>query len=270
MTPKIPRFHRQRFLLLLLDMAGGKLSKTDFQKMLFLSQKKANFSYYDFVPYHYDCYSFQMQSDIDLLESYGWLKQKARNIMLLAKPKACLKDNELTAIKKFTIPGKLSIKALNKVSYKKVHTEKSKLKCLYTIGYEGLSFESYANRLLEYDVRLLCDVRKNPLSRKFGFSKGILSRLLPKLNIEYRHLPDLGIQSIRRKSLHTAEDYEQLFKVYKKELPQKKQSLQLLEKWYNKYERIAIFCFEKAYHSCHRHCISDYLKNKHNIKSCHI
>ncbi len=74
--PKIPKFYRQRFLLLLLEMAGGHLSKMDFQKLLFLSQKEAEFSYYDFVPYHYGCYSFQAQSDIELLESFGWLEEK--------------------------------------------------------------------------------------------------------------------------------------------------------------------------------------------------
>jgi hypothetical protein len=39
---------------------------------------------------------------------------------------------------------------------------------IYTLGYEGISLEAYINKLIKNDVKLLCDVRKNPLSRKFG------------------------------------------------------------------------------------------------------
>jgi len=45
-----------------------------------------------------------------------------------------------------------------------------------TIGYEGSSLEGYLNRLLHAGVTLLCDVRRNPLSRKYGFSKSTLAK----------------------------------------------------------------------------------------------
>ena len=296
-TPKIPKFYRQRFLLLLLEMTGWRLSKMDFQKLLFLSQKEAGFSYYDFVPYHYGCYSFQAQSDIELLESFGWLEEKPESISLLAKPGACLSNDVLGEIDRFTkqfkglrgrkliryvyerypyyaTRSKIAAEVLNETSYKRVSIERNKLtgkdKVIYTIGYEGLSFESYVNQLLKHDVRLLCDVRKNPLSRKFGFSKGILSRLLPKLGIEYLHMPDLGIRSEMRQELNSAADYEKLFKAYRKTLPQNIESLQTLEQLLKEHKRIALTCFEKEHHSCHRHCISDYLENKSNIRICHI
>lgn len=295
--PKKPKYYRQRFLLLLLEMAGGRLSKIDFQKLLFLSQQEAEFSYYDFVPYHYGCYSFQAQSDIELLESFGWLEDKTKSLTLLAKPQACLKNNELVAIDRFTkrfksyrgkklltyvyerypyyaTRSKIAAEVLNEETYKKVITEKNKLtskaKVIYTIGYEGCSFESYVNQLLKYDVRLLCDVRKNPLSRKFGFSKGVLSRVLPKLGIEYLHMPDLGIRSEMRQELNSADDYAKLFKTYRKTLPQKIESLQLLERLLKEHERIALTCYEKEFHFCHRHCISDYMENSSNIRICHI
>ncbi|WP_348602891.1 DUF488 family protein [Bartonella tribocorum] len=43
--------------------------------------------------------------------------------------------------------------------------------CFFTIGYEGKSLENYLNCLLENNIKILCDVRKNPISRKYGFSK---------------------------------------------------------------------------------------------------
>jgi len=296
-TPKIPKFYRQRFLLVLLEMAGGSLSKIDFQKLLFLSQKKAGFSYYDFVPFHFGCYSFQAQSDIELLESSGWLEEKGKRIKILKKPQACLNDNELVKVDKFTkqfkdfrgekllkyvyehypyyaTHSKIASTVLSEVSYERVCDVTSRLKgtakILYTIGYEGLSFEAYVNQLLRHDVKLLCDVRKNPLSRKFGFSKGALGRLLPKLGINYLHIPDLGIKSEMRRELNTADDYARLFSAYRKVLPQKEESLQLLESLLEEHERIALTCFEKEYNSCHRHCVSDYLADESNLSVSHI
>ena len=41
---------------------------------------------------------------------------------------------------------------------------------LQTLGHEGHSLESYLNRLLKPGTSVLCDVRLNPLSRKFGLT----------------------------------------------------------------------------------------------------
>jgi len=294
---KIPKYYRQRFLLVLLEKSGGCLSKTDFQKLLFLSQKEAGFSYYDFVPYHYGCFSFQAQSDLELLASWGWLEEKNNRINLRSKPRTSLSDDALISIEDFTedfidyrgqklltyvyerypyyaTHSKISAEVMNETAYQKVVSEREGLrgqyKVIYTIGYEGLSFESYVNLLLRNDVRLLCDLRKNPLSRKFGFSKGILGRLLPKLGIPYLHIPDLGIESEKRQTLNTTEDYARIFSVYSKALPQKKDSLALLEILLKKYQRIALTCFEKTSHLCHRHCVSDYLERERKIRITHL
>lgn len=295
--PKIPKFYRQRFVLALIEATGPKLYKIDFQKLLFLSQKEAEFSYYDFVPYNFGCYSFQAQSDVELLESLGWLEEKTKSITLLSNPGLCLNHDQLSAIDRFAnhfkgyrgrklvtyvyeqypyyaTRSKIAADVLGKASNKKVSIERNRLKsnsrAIYTIGYEGLSFEEYVNRLLRHDVLLLCDVRKNPLSRKFGFSKSFLRRLLPKLGIEYFHIPDLGIRSEMRKELNTQEDLKKLFSRYRKTLPQKKESLRLIEDLFKKYKRIALTCFEKEHNSCHRHCISDYLSNENNMKIRHL
>jgi len=294
---RLPKFYRQRFLLLLLEMAGGKLSKTDFQKLIFLSKEESSFSYYDFVPYQFGCYSFQAQSDIELLEKKGWLESKPKSIKLIVSPGECLNKEEIDAIECFiskfkSIRGKklityvyeqypycatrseIASDILNNESYEQIRKERKKLvskaKVVFTIGYEGISFEAYINQLLVHDVKLLCDVRKNPLSRKFGFSKGMLSNLLPKLGIEYTHIPDLGIQSELRKDLNSVDDYQILFKKYRKTLPSHRESIELLEKLLNSHKRIALTCFEKEHTSCHRHCVTDYLESKKNLKVLHI
>jgi len=295
--PKTPKYYRQRFLLLLLERVGGDLSKLDFQKLLFLSQQEAGFSYYDFVPYHYGCYSFQAQSDINLLESLGWLEEKQRSVRLRQKPEDALSFDDRVALDRFAsrlegcrgqdllvyvykhypyyaTRSKIAEDVLGKAAYRTVQAEQDKIKrktnVLYTIGYEGRSFESYVNCLLKHDVKLLCDVRQNPLSRKFGFSKGLLNGLLPKLGIAYRHLPELGIPSDLRKELDTAEDYTRLFKNYRATLADKTELLQLLQTLVGEHERIALTCFEKEQYRCHRHCISDYLQHHYHIRVCHL
>ncbi len=295
--PINPKYHRQRFLLVLLELAGGKLSKMDIQKLLFLSQQETECPYYDFVPYHYGCYSFQAQSDIELLESRGWLHTEGNDIQLLAKSTAGMASDELNRASLFAkkykdyrgtelvrhvyerfpyyaIHSKMAKNILNERSYEAVMQAgrkiKSNAKELFTIGYEGLSFEKYVNLLICHDVRLLCDVRRNPLSRKFGFSKGSLSHLLPTLGIEYIHIPELGVASEGRKNLKTESDYMRLFDSYRKYLPQKKKNLEKLCELLDQYIRIALTCFEKQHDSCHRHCISEYMEDAKGFKAVHL
>ena len=49
----------------------------------------------------------------------------------------------------------------------------------------GKCLETYLNQLLRAGVTLLCDVRRNPLSRKYGFSKSTLSHACA---VSYTHL----------------------------------------------------------------------------------
>ncbi|MCB1194143.1 MAG: DUF488 family protein [Leptospiraceae bacterium] len=85
---------------------------------------------------------------------------------------------------------------------------------MFTIGYEGKSIEEFINSLIKENIRALCDVRNNPLSMKYGFSKGQLKKITNNFKIEYFHIPGLGIPSQKRKNLSTNEDYLNLFKSY--------------------------------------------------------
>src|SRR5690606_27897196 len=124
---------------------------------------------------------------------------------------------------------------------------------LFTIGYEGISLEKYLQKLVRNNVKLLVDVRKNPLSMKFGFSKTLLKRYCNSLGIEYLHIPEVGINSNKRQELETQADYDRLFTDYRKTTlsdtsDQQKQILDLLKN----YRRIALTCFEAEPCRCHR------------------
>jgi uncharacterized protein (DUF488 family) len=137
-----------------------------------------------------------------------------------------------------------------------------------TIGYEGITFENYINKLITNDIQILCDVRKNPYSMKFGFSKNMLKYALEQVGIKYIHLPELGIESEDRQVLNTLEDYKTLFKEYETTTIQTDEAQQALKYIYDisKQENIALTCFEKDIEYCHRGVIAKELHHKYQLQ----
>ena len=134
---------------------------------------------------------------------------------------------------------------------------------IVTIGYEGLTLEAYLNLLLKDGVTLLCDVRRNALSRKYGFSKGTLAKGCEGVGIRYEHLPQLGIDSSLRKNLSDQESYDRLFARYEQDvLPQQTDALKVIADWVAQGERVALTCYEHLPGQCHRHCVSEALEKR--------
>ena len=104
---------------------------------------------------------------------------------------------------------------------------------------------------------MLCDVRKNPLSRKLGFSKEKLQHITEQIGIKYVHIPALGIESEKRTDLKTSDDYENLFAEYSRTLSSHKMQLDYLYSLLKKNSRVALMCYEKVPPMCHRHVIRD-------------
>ncbi len=300
MNIKPPKFHRQKVLLGLLYSLNGSVSKMDFQKYAFLFFRESlGGKYYSFIPYRFGCYSFHLASDLESLEKQQYLKLSETEINLLDgfKPIDWLTNDE----KYQTVKYSREIKQQNtkkydliKYVYKKhpyfaINSEMINIcneetqslinqqqikdndeEVLYTIGYEGKSFEEYSNLLIKNGVKLLCDVRKNPFSMKFGFSKKPLSTILPKIKIEYLHIPQLGVNSEEREGLNSVLDYKILFDHYKESLPSKQEGLIKIFDLVKQHKKVAITCFEKTHKMCHRHCVSDYLEHFYKIKVTHL
>jgi uncharacterized protein (DUF488 family) len=67
------------------------------------------------------------------------------------------------------------------------------LRCgIFGVGYEGQSIDAFICGLLSSGTRILADVRLNAISRKRGFSKGLLGASLTDAGIGYWHVPELG------------------------------------------------------------------------------
>lgn len=153
---------------------------------------------------------------------------------------------------------------LDKAQLEKVKAAKPNgtKRVLFTIGYEGISLEKYLVRLLKNDVKVLVDVRNNPLSMKYGFSKTLLAKYCQSLGIRYVHIPEVGIQSEQRQELKTQADYDKLFAVYRnqnltKTTRAQTEILNLLKE----NQRIALTCFEANICQCHRKHLAEAIEN---------
>lgn len=269
--------YRQKTLIGLLSAFGGHLLSTDFQKYLFLFtrefQQEPSF---EFVPYRFGSFSFQSYADKRRLVEIGaladtddWQLQEGFSTEGLvdgaAFDRCYAKYSHLKGTKLlqdvyrrypyYAINSERAAKIMNtqEVSVITAARPAAAAACFFTIGYEGSSLEGYLNRLIKNSVKTLVDVRRNPLSRKYGFSKKTLSDTAKKLGIGYVHIPELGIASDRRQELNTQADYDRLFNSYEKqELKQNGKALQDLFDIFVKNKRVAITCFEADVCMCHR------------------
>jgi uncharacterized protein (DUF488 family) len=278
-----PTYKRQRFLLSFVKQISGTVTSTDLQKLIFLSKANEVSEYYEFIPYKYGSYSFQLTEDLDILKRAGYIVSKDSRIhatgnfinnnqysitgergdMLIKK---VYREQPYYAINSEILGRLFDSAEISKIKQMKKSFRKEN-QVLFTIGYEGKSIEAFVNLLIKNDVRLLCDVRKNPLSRKFGFSKNKLKHIIETVGLSYVHIPDLGIESNKRTCLETKEDYQRLFKGYKNELANHHVQLESLFSLLQTKKRIALMCYEKDPDMCHRHVIRDYLINTHAAES---
>jgi len=116
--------------------------------------------------------------------------------------------------------------------------------------------------LIENNIDALVDVRRNAFSMKHGFSKSQLRDYAEKTDIRYLHLPNLGIPSNMRHNLQDPQAYRKLFEYYESEiLPNQEEDIEYIRSLLDRYARIALTCFERDFHLCHRHKITGYLEN---------
>ncbi len=284
-------FDRQKRLLALLDTHGGEVKKLDFQKLLFLyCVSVERVPSYEFVPYKFGGFSFTSYADKRRLTENGLLDDTEHTWKLTRAGKAVgkvssgtwaemhrfakqyegLRGNALVAAAyrqhpyyaiRSEIAGRVlkrDASAMAAVEAARPHPGKAGI-C--TIGYEGRSLEAYLNLLIKSGVTVLCDVRRNPLSRKYGFAKRTLSSSCEGVGIRYEHMPELGIDGQRRRELETQADYDALFADYERDdLPKQQKALKQIAAWVRKGERVALTCYESLPQQCHRHCVAEALE----------
>ena len=287
-------FYRRKIILALLQLFEGELEKIRLQKLLFLFTQRQEKAEYDFIPYKFGCYSYSANADLTTMASKGMLTETDSHFKSNEKTDylKALKETDKKQLQEIKmLYGKMTANALMKHTYinfpywatKSIKAEsiltsdefekvnkskpKSNKTVLFTIGYEGISLEEYLNRLLKNDVKILVDVRNNPLSMKYGFSKSQLKRYCENLGIQYMHFPEVGIQAEQRQELNAQTDYDKLFAIYRKSnltktVPTQTVILNLLKQ----HKRIALTCFEANICQCHRKHLAEAIESLPNFE----
>ena len=286
-------FYRRKVILGLLEVFGNELEKIRLQKLLFLLAKNQIKPEYDFIPYKYGCYSFSANADLNAMVKKGTIKESDATFakvdeaiyfnMLKPIDQQKIKDlkksyGRMTAhsLMKHTymnyplwaIKSVIAKEILDEKYYQKVldAVPKSDSTIIFTIGYEGISLEEYLIRLVRNDVKILIDVRRNPLSMKFGFSKTLLQKYCNALDIEYLHFPDVGIESDKRQELNNQSDYDKLFDDYKKStIPKTLETQNKILDLLKSKKRIALTCFEADICQCHRTHLAEALHSNQSF-----
>lgn len=283
----------QAILLGLLHALGGRKSNLDFQRLLFLyCQDQGEHAPYSFIPYRYGAFSYVSYEDRRRIIERGYMAEDDKNWILTEAGRRTVVENayHLESTRDFTRQwGRMTGNALIAETYRRfpyfaTRSESApKILCnepdtldrieqarprtgppgLVTIGYEGRSLDAYLVMLHKDGVDVLCDVRRNAISRKYGFSKRTLASICKKVDIQYEHLPQLGIASEERRGLRTHHDYTALFRKYKQTcLPSQKGALHTVRSWLADGRRVALTCYELQPGQCHRHCVTEALQKQ--------
>ena len=283
---------RQKVVLSLLAKAPVLPTRTQFIKWLFLLRQesvlKDDPTFYDFLPYRYGPFSFVAYRELDELARDGFLwdgqltipAEMAETVQQIvdALPRRA-KDAIAHILASY---GALSNDDLIEVVYRRYpwYARRSELRpasstppaplAIYTIGYEGKSVDAFLNNLLQAGIRRVIDVRHNPLSYKYGFSKTSLLKLADGVGIQYTHIPELGIESNQRKDLHSDGDYQRLLQAYEIEyLPRQSAALEQAGKLLREAPS-ALLCFEADVQHCHRGCLALYLARLTDMQIIHL
>lgn len=282
-------YYRRKLLLALLQMFDNSLERISLQKLLLIFSEKQTKPDFHFVPYRKGCYSFQANADLNTMIKYNqvmevdkvWhkidtidyiidLKDADRKLLRLIKNQHSGKSkDELIRYTYLQYPyyalnSSIVHKVLTDSEYEVVEgfrpTQESTL--LFTIGYEGVTLEQYLNKLIINNIKVLCDVRKNPLSMKYGFNKNQLKTACEGVGITYIHIPELGIESDMRQEINTQQDYDKLFMRYRNEILQETHSQQeFIIELVKSNKRVALTCFEANICQCHRKHLAEAIKH---------
>jgi len=284
----------QRVILSFLLGHQGSPSKTRLVKMAFLVAQELpegeRGPFYDFLPYKYGPFSFALYRDLNELARDGWIRgdedleilktRKTEAAEEVEKMPVSLREGVAKIERRFS---RVSDHHLIKIIYDRYprFTYFSELKAqsssppvapisIYTIGYEGTSVDGFLNACIQHGIKQILDVRNNPWSRKWGFTKNALAEFCSKVGIEYRHLPELGVPQEQRENLSTPASRRALLNRYEKAiLPRHQeamgQALRLIRT-----QPTALLCVEADANSCHRSRLAQALARNSGLPVHHL
>ena len=265
--------NRQKIVLVILRLAGGTVSRTQLTKWAFLlaheSPNGGGGAFFDFVPYKYGPFSFSLYQEVGKLVKQGLVREAGPSRWsitragqeVVSKIGGVWLHDARWVLRKY---GDLDADALTLNVYERypwftVNSEIDRREtrpigsmAVYTAGYERLSVDAFFNGLMKTGIKRLVDVRRNPVSRRYGFHRSTLRRIGGYLDVEYTHLPELGIPSSSRVGLSSFEDYQDLLGRYEDGLlPEQAEGIESLSRLVQQTPSVLV-CMEADPEWCHR------------------
>jgi hypothetical protein len=282
------QFHRQRVLIEFLRQAGRPVGKIELMKWAFLlkaaTPNRGGSAFYEFVPYKFGPYSFCLNREAEEMAGAGVLAVDEKYWILATGTGVSPPPAEVVADIKGLVQRfkNVQLEALLDHVYKShkeytVNSTREKLAtrleaapAIHTVGYEGRQLDGLLDVLVQNGIRRLIDVRRNPVSRRFGFHKSTLFRHCSKLDIHYSHKPELGIPSEERSHLAESRDYAELFDRYERDtLTARFADVQDVADTM-KQEPSAIMCMELEPCECHRSRLANRLQELTGLPIIHL
>lgn len=262
-------------------------------KLVFLLRHEGELSsvagFYDFVPYRFGPYSFALTHDLAALKRHGyaeendntwrvgrfvatdrdWIAELAPRIMkairFVLSKRGNLDRNQLLQHVYQEYPWFVSRSELKDLIPDNVPAARKAPSAVYTVGYQQRTVDAFLAGLMSDGIEAIIDVRSNPVSRNYGFAGRTLAALAEKVNLEYHHLPELGIPSNERKGLTSAAKYKTLFENYCETiLPVQTIAVEKIVELV-KDKPSALLCYEADPEYCHRRPLADVVAEKSGL-----
>ena len=292
---------RQRIILGLLAQAAEPIPITKLMKLIFLLRHETVLqdlpSFYDFLPYRLGPFSFTLERELEALRDHEYVMILGERVALCdanadrsrgevdllpaatsaavfrffrrygARGQTELASELFRRHPWYAPSGRFSESQSSSASLQRPMKAPP---AVYTAGYEGTSVDAFFNRLLRRGIGCLVDVRANPVSRKYGFSKVRLSQLCERLGFEYRHVPSLGISSAARTGLTDFASYQRLLRRYESStLLQRGVEVEELGRMMSRTPSVLV-CVEKDVQCCHRSRLAEALANTTGLEVVHL
>jgi len=280
----------QLVLLAVLSEAPRSPSRTELVKWVFLLTQETSVGslpgMYEFVPYRYGPFSFTMYKDLHKLRALGYVAQET--LALTHRGRQVVADNLAS------LPGQAHVELMSAVRraarlrrgallryvYERhpYFASKSELAgrphdgadtAVFTCGYQGSSLEAFFNKIIRAGISQILDVRHSTWSRRYGFTEKVFPRVSLRLDIQYDHVPQLGVPPDLRQNLRTEEQYEKLFRDYEMTIASQQQLVEQLASTMANVPSVLI-CYEADPDCCHRSRLAEKLASINELEIVHL
>ena len=263
---------RKRLLLGFIHHAGDGLTMGQLMGWLLLLRQEqpqalGSSTFYDFVPHRSGPHSFQVCHDVKGLQVAGLLTGNHPDQLSIAPSERAHVGRVVQTLPRRAAKGVEAIlRTCGGTPPDQLSHDVSRLwygqgtcrpvtpapPAIYTVGYEGRTIDGLLNHLIRSGIRQLIDVRKNALSRKYGFGGKTTARLCAEVGITYIHVPALGIPTAMRMSLSSPTACDRLFDLYEATiLPGAGDSMASVADLCIQ-QPSALMCLEASASQCHR------------------